>query len=265
MLEVIGYIAAIGIGLTLGLIGGGGSILTVPVLVYLFGLPPVTATSYSLFVVGISSFSGLWPRIRRREFDLSSVLFFGGSSLITVFLIRTFVTPGIPEYIRLFGYVLKTGMLLMILFAVLMLMASMSMIGIRETAEEQTETAQRTQPWKLLLYGIGTGLITGMLGAGGGFLIIPVLTYFCHLPIRKAIGTSLCIITINALIGFGTDLFHRTPDWVFLLSITATAALGMFIGNSIGAKLSSRQLRKGFGWFVLVMAVYILFMEYGRS
>lgn len=265
MLEVFGYIAAIGIGLTLGLIGGGGSILTVPVLVYLFGIQPVTATSYSLFVVGVTSLTGLWPRFKRREFDFSSVIYFGGSSLVTVFLIRTFITPGIPDYIHLFGYKLATGMLLMILFAILMLMAAISMISIKENPEEDNNCRAPIPPGMLLLYGTGTGLITGMLGAGGGFLIIPVLTYFCRLSIKKAIGTSLFIITINALIGFGTDLLHHAPNWGFLISISVAAAIGMFIGNSIGSKLSPQQLRKGFGWFVLVMAVYIVWMEYRRS
>lgn len=255
---IIGYFAAICIGLALGLIGGGGSILTVPVLVYLFNVSPLEATSYSLFIVGITSLSGLWPRVKKNQIDKASIVFFGLSSLLTVFLIRNYVIPTLPKALKVFSLNIDTGTMLMVLFALLMLLAAFSMLFLKDIAAGKLKST-KVSPFYLLLYGVGSGLITGLLGAGGGFLIIPVLTFFCRLPMKTAIGTSLFIITINALMGFGTDLMNSNPDWKLLLTIGATAVAGMWLGNRWSDRFSGQQLKRGFGWFVLGMAIFLLF------
>ena len=261
-MEIIGYIASLLIGISLGLIGGGGSILTVPVMVYLFGLQPLLATSYSLFVVGSTSLVGAYNNFRKGFVNIKAALLFGASSIVTVFLTRKFIVPVIPKTIITIGGVTITEELLtMVLFAVLMLVASISMIRKRKVAVEEAECHECIRFDKLVFYGIAIGLVTGFLGAGGGFLLIPALVLLLKLPMKKAVGTSLMIIALNSLIGFTGDLGHFSIDWFFLLKITAIAVTGIFIGGAISKKIPGDKLKKGFGWFVLVMGIYILLKE----
>lgn len=261
-MEVIGYIASLLIGVSLGLIGGGGSILTVPVLVYLFRLNPVLATSYSLFVVGSTSMVGAVNHYRKGLVHLKSALAFGAASIATVFLTRKFIVPAIPVKLgTLDGFTITEPLVMMVLFAVLMLLASISMIRGRDNEEAEEEPAESTNLPKLLGFGVAIGLITGLLGAGGGFLLIPALVFLVGLPMKKAIGTSLLIIALNSLIGFTGDLGHFPIDWGFLMRITAIATGGIFLGGLIGKKLPGEKLKKGFGWFVLLMGIYIILKE----
>ncbi|MCB0700036.1 MAG: sulfite exporter TauE/SafE family protein [Chitinophagales bacterium] len=258
-MEIIGYIASILIGLSLGLIGGGGSILTVPLLVYLFGTSPTTATSYSLFIVGASSLIGAWRNHANGNVNLKTALLFGVTSITTVLLTRRFIIPAIPENLfAIDGWTVTKSMFTMVLFALLMLMASVSMIKGRK---EQKEAPGSTKMLPLILYGIGIGLVTGFLGAGGGFLLIPALVFFVGLDMKTAIGTSLAIIAMNSLIGFVGDIGIVEIDWLFLLSITAIAVAGIFVGIALGKKIDGAKLRKGFGWFVLAMGILILIKE----
>ena len=262
-MEIIGYIAAALIGISLGLIGGGGSILTVPVLVYIFHIQPKLATSYSLFIVGSTSLVGAINNYIKGWVDVKTALLFGTSSITTVFLTRKFIVHAIPESIFTVGnFTITASLLTMVLFALLMLLASWSMIRNKNNklAEMDNRNKVNNLP-KLLSYGIGVGLVTGLLGAGGGFLIIPTLVLLIGLPMKEAIGTSLMIIAMNSLLGFTGDIGHVDPDWKFLLTLTAIAIAGIFIGTSIGKKIPGAKLKKGFGWFVLVMAVYILVKE----
>jgi uncharacterized membrane protein YfcA len=256
-MEITGYFAALLIGITMGLIGGGGSILTIPVLVYFFHIAPLTATSYSLFIVGVTSLVGAGNSWRKGWMHLPTAFLFGVSSVITVFLIRKFVIPILPEAFYVAGERLDVAMLTMVVFALLMLASSISMITQRKTEGNP----EKGSVYQLLLYGVGIGLVTGFLGAGGGFLIVPALVLILKLPMKKAIGTSLLIIALNSTIGFLTDLGHFTMNWKLLLSITALAIAGVFIGGSLGKKIQGAKLKKGFGWFVLLMAVYILLHE----
>lgn len=261
-MEFLGYFASLLIGISLGMIGGGGSILTVPVMVYLFGLQPLLATSYSLFVVGSTSLVGAFNNLRRGLVNVKAALLFGASSIATVFLTRKFLVPAIPKNIFTIGGVTVTESLLtMVLFAVLMLLASISMIRNKRVKAEPEEHHEYVRFGKLVLYGVSIGLVTGLLGAGGGFLLIPALVLLLKLPMKKAIGTSLMIIALNSLIGFTGDLGHFSIDWAFLVKITLIAITGIFIGGALSKKIPGEKLKKGFGWFVLIMGIYILLKE----
>jgi uncharacterized protein len=262
-MEIMGYIAALFIGISLGLIGGGGSILTVPVLVYLFGINPILSTSYSLFVVGSTSLVGAFNNYLKGLVRIKTALLFGLSSITTVFLTRKFFIPLIPEHIATIGdFNITEPIVTMVLFAILMVAASISMIRNhrQKTGEGAAENKKVNLP-KLLMYGVAIGIATGVLGAGGGFLLIPTLVLLVKLPMKEAVGTSLFIIALNSLIGFTGDLGHFTINWTFLLIITTIAIAGIFVGGLIGKKIAGDKLKKGFGWFVLVMGIYILSKE----
>lgn len=262
-MEVVGYIASLVIGISLGLIGGGGSILTVPVLVYLFRVQPVLATAYSLFIVGSTSFIGSFPKYKGGEINLKTAIIFGIPSIAAVFATRAFIVPSIPDELFSIGDLAVTkSLMMMLLFAVLMVFASVSMIRTKsKKTEEQNETVQKFNYPLILVEGIVVGVLTGLVGAGGGFLIIPALVLLSKLPMKQAIGTSLLIIAAKSLIGFTGDPGKEAMDWTLLLSVTGLAIAGIFIGNAISKKLSPEGLKKGFGWFVLVMGIYIIIKE----
>jgi uncharacterized membrane protein YfcA len=261
-MEIIGYFLAALVGLSLGLIGSGGSILMVPILVYLFALNPILATSYSLFVVGSTSLVGAFNNYRKGFVGIKTALLFGLTSTTTVFLTRKFIMPRIPDILfHISDYQVKQSMAIMVLFAILMLMASIAMIrGNKETLKDNTKPTS-ADTTKLLLYGVLIGLTTGLLGAGGGFLIIPALVIILKMPMKMAVGTSLLIIALNSLIGFTGDLGHHVIDWKFLLIITAIAIAGIFVGGALAKKIAGYKLKKGFGWFVLIMGIYIIIKE----
>lgn len=260
-MEIAGYGAALLIGISLGLIGGGGSILTIPVLVYLFGLQPSAATGYSLFVVGCSSLAGAWKNYRKNNIHFRAGLFFGIPSIITVLLIRKLVLPAIPESVFSIGtFAVTKSLLTMVLFAIVMIIASLNMI--HKPAEPKGDTDKN--PFRLAMAiakGVQVGILTGFLGAGGGFVIIPVLVFSFCLSMKQAIGTSLMIIAMNSLSGFAGDLFHQVFNWNLLIPVTIIAITGTFIGRKLGEFYSGDQLKKGFGWFVLVMGIYIILHE----
>lgn len=259
---LIGLAASLLIGLSLGLIGGGGSILTVPVLVYLLGVDPVLATAYSLFIVGFTSAVGVYPKYKEGLVDVRTALIFGAPSIAAVFLTRKLIVPAIPATVLQLGdWVLTKSVLLMILFAVLMVAASVSMISDKKNNKETPEAMLSYNYPLIVLEGTVVGLLTGLVGAGGGFLIIPALVMLTKLPMKKAVGTSLLIIAAKSLIGFTGDLSQQTMDWSLLLMVTLMAVLGIFAGNALSKKIEGAQLKKGFGWFVLVMGVYVLIKE----
>lgn len=261
-MEILGYIAAVLIGISLGLIGGGGSILTVPVLVYIFKVDATLATSYSLFIVGSTSLIGAYKNYRKQQTDIRTAILFGVSSITTVFLTRKFIIPAIPDTVFTIGDTAVTKSLLtMVLFAALMLMASTSMIRSKTPPEGETAENNSGVIVKLLLYGVGIGLVTGLLGAGGGFLLIPALVLLLNMPMKKAVGTSLLIIALNSLIGFTGDLGQVEIDWQMLLILTAISISGILIGSRMSKSIPGAKLKKGFGWFVLIMGVYILIRE----
>lgn len=261
-MELLGYLASALIGISLGLIGGGGSILTVPVLVYLFGIDPLLATSYSLFVVGSTSFVGAVNNFKNGFVKFKIGLLFGISSITTVLLTRKFIIPNIPKNVLTIGtFTLTENKLVMLLFAILMVAAAIAMIGKKENKLQVNENKSKTRIGKLLALGVVIGFATGILGAGGGFLLIPTLVILMGLPMKEAVGTSLFIIALNSLFGFSVDLGHFEIDWIFLLKITSIAIVGIFVGGIISKRIDGDKLKKGFGYFVLVMGVYIILKE----
>lgn len=258
---MIGLIAASCIGISLGLIGGGGSILTVPVLVYLFGFDPLIATLYSLFVVGATSAVGALNYMAKREVCYSTAWVMGLASVTTVLVMRHFVLPSIPSVLyHAEGMVISRNSVTMVLFALLMLVSAYFMIK-QKSIHQQPLKQKGVGMGRLLLYGAGVGIITGLLGAGGGFLLIPTFVMLLAFPMRKAIGTSLLIITINSLIGFLSDVHRYAVAWHDLLWITALASGGILIGVFLSKKITGIKLKKLFGFFVLAVGVFMLFKE----
>ncbi|WP_207511401.1 sulfite exporter TauE/SafE family protein [Longitalea luteola] len=259
-MEIAGYLAAVLIGASLGLIGGGGSILTVPVFVYLLHVHPVLATTYSLFVVGSCSLVGGARAYSKKLIDFHVVVSFGLPSLLSVFLVRRYILPAIPDRLFAIGdLVITKGIFLMVLFALLMLVAAVSMIRSAETAPAPAMYKERTRG--LLLQGLLIGAITGLLGAGGGFLIIPALVLISRLPMKIAVGSSLTIMAISSFFGFFSTLSHYTINWGQLLVFTAIAVGGIFMGTALSDKIPGQQLKRGFGWFVLATGLFILVHE----
>jgi len=258
-MEYFGYLASILIGITLGLIGGGGSILTVPILVYLFQINPEKATSYSLFIVGITAMVGAYRHYTLGNLKIKSALYFAFPSVVSLLFIRKIVLPAIPVQLFSIGTIaVSKDLLIMVVFAVLMMAASVSMI--RKSAT--TTTTTKINLPRLALIGFLVGFITGFLGAGGGFLIIPALLFFANLPMKQAVGTSLLIIFINSLIGFTGDVLNGVSiQYSFLLTVAAIAIVGMMIGTQLSKKIDGAKLKPAFGWFVLVMGFYIVAKE----
>ncbi len=263
-MEIAGYIAAIFIGIVLGMMGGGGSILTVPVLVYLFHVDAITATTYSLFIVGATSLIGGTRAYVKKHVDFKSVSEFGIPSIFSIFITRHYILPAIPEKLFSIGNLeLTRNTLLMIVFALLMLTASAFMIS---NADEEKEQKNSSEPRNggilpLALWGLGIGFMTGLLGAGGGFLIIPALVLFVKLPMKTAIGTSLVIIAINSIFGFLFSLKQTHLDWKILLSFTGLAIVGIYLGGLWAEKIPGKTLKKWFAAFVVLMGIYIIVKE----
>jgi uncharacterized membrane protein YfcA len=258
-MEWLGYLLSVLVGLILGLIGGGGSILAIPILVYIFQLDPVTASAYSLFIVGMTSLVGAIPKYKDHLVDFRTGALFGIPSILSIFSTRKWIVPALPEIIADLGvFIVSKRMLLLGVFALLMITASVAMI--RSPSRASLDDA-RYNVTLLVIEGILIGFLTGFVGAGGGFLIIPALVLLTGLPFKTAVGTSLFIIAINSLMGFLGDVLNFAIDWQFLLSITALAIAGILIGHRLSAYLSAGRLRNGFGWFVLITGVYILVRE----
>ncbi len=259
-MELIGYLASILIGVSLGLIGGGGSILTVPVLVYLFAQSPIEATLYSLFIVGLSSAVGVATYLKSRLVKVKKALAFAVPSIISILFTRNFILPSLPEtLVSLGAFSLTKSTFLLVLFATLMIFSAVKMI--LPSSSPKSETARGENVALLALNGFGVGFITGLIGVGGGFLIIPALVLLAKLEMKEAVGTSLFIIALNSLIGFFGSLRGVEVAWLFLLSISALSVVGIFIGTLLARQIDGARLKPLFGWFVLVMGVFVLLKE----
>lgn len=259
--EIIGYFGALIIGIILGLIGGGGSILTVPVFVYLMYINPVTATAYSLFVVGTSALVGTIKNLRKGLVNIRTAIVFSIPAFIAVYLTRKYLVPIIPgELFSIADFVFTKDISIMLFFAIIMLLASISMIKKRKGVIEKEMIVSYSYPI-IIAEGLLIGTLTGIVGAGGGFLIIPALVLFAKLPMKRAVATSLLIIAIKSLIGFIGDVENMEIDWSFLLLFTGISIIGIFIGMYLSNFIEGKKLEKGFGYFVLVMGIYILIKE----
>lgn len=258
---LLGYIGALFMGIALGLIGGGGSILTVPILIYLFETNIELSTAYSLFIVGVASIVGAASHYKLNNIHWKTAIIFGIPSIAGVYATRAYILPAIPQYLISFnGFVMDKPLFLLLLFAVIMLFSSISMIKNKST--NQTENEVRYNYPFIFIEGIIVGIITGLVGAGGGFLIIPALVLFAKLPMKKAIGTSLVIIAFKSLIGFIGDLKNDMQiDWVFLSTFTLIAIAGILNGSMLSKNIKSEKLKPAFGWFVLIMGCWIIVKE----
>lgn len=260
-IEIFGYSASILIGVSLGLIGGGGSILTLPVLVYLLGFSPVLSTAYSLFIVGTTSFVGSVNYMRKGLVNYKAALVFAVPSFISVFLTRKYLIPAIPNSLfTIAGFEVTKDIGIMLFFAVVMLAASYSMIKDKNKENDETEELKFNYPL-IGFEGAVVGVLTGIVGAGGGFLIIPALVLLARLPMKMAVGTSLLIIAAKSLIGFIGDISNNKMDWSFLIQFTMLSVIGIFIGTYLSRFIEGEKLKKSFGWFVLVMGIYIITKE----
>lgn len=256
-MEIIGFGLAVLMGFVMGLLGGGGSILTVPILAYLFAVPKEFAPSYSLFVVGITALAGTIRYWQVGQISIRTAIVFGVPSTAAVYATQAWIRPALPDTLfSLFGIEITQGMGLMLLFAIMMLAASVSMIRGRKEREEFDE--QRFNYPLIFLEGAGVGLLTGLVGAGGGFMIVPALVVLSRLPMKLAIGTSLMIISVKSLIGFTGALSSVPIDWAMLLPFSALGVVGIVIGARVAKHVSGAKLKPAFGWFVLAMGIFVI-------
>lgn len=258
---LLGFVGALLMGLVLGLIGGGGSILTVPIMVYFLDVNPILATAYSLFIVGITAFVGAVRNFQNQLVDFKTGIIFAIPAFIGVYIARAYFIEMIPNEIIILSAVLQKGTAIMIFFSLIMLLASYFMI--RENNNEIKSSTLNYSKLILSIEGLVVGILTGIVGAGGGFLIIPALVLFAKLPMKKAVATSLMIIAIKSLFGFIGDLgnVNLIFDWPLLILFTILAVIGIYFGIYLTKFIEGKSLKKGFGWFVLVMAFVILFKE----
>ena len=258
-MEITGYLFSIGIGIILGLLGGGGSILSIPILVYFFHVDAILASAYSLFIVGVTSLIGAVPKYKDHLVSVKAGMLFGVPSILSIFITRKWIIPSIPEVIfQTQSLVFTKRFLVLGLFAVLMIVTSITMIAGQK---ERTIPEREPKIMLAIIEGILIGFLTGLVGAGGGFLIIPALVVLTGLPFKTAVGTSLLVIAINALAGFLGDVINYDMNWPFLLSLTLLATAGILIGNRLTHKVSGLKLRKSFGWFVFAVGLWIFFRE----
>ena len=261
--EIAGYFGALLVGFSLGFIGGGGSILTVPILKYLLGFSAVLSTAYSLFIVGIAALWGSIGYFRRNLVNLKAYILFAIPSLIAVSMTRKFVIPALPDPAIILGISIGKDVYIMCVFAIVMILASYSMIRSSKTLSGDGIVKLKPEHYLLIITeGLGVGVLTGFVGAGGGFLIVPALVLLVKLPILEAIGTSLLIIATKSLIGFFYgDATEQIIDWNFLLLFSLFAVIGIFIGTIVARKTKPHKIKSFFGWFVLVMGLFIILKE----
>ena len=264
IVEAFGYLSALVIGISLGLIGGGGSIIAVPVLAYLFSVNEKVATAYSLFIVGASSLVGGFKQHLKGYVDWKTAIIFGIPAIVGVTLVRHYVVPALPDIlfnINDFEFTRRMGMFG--LFAVLMIPAAFSMLKKPKEKEQKSDDTEKYNYPLILIEGLLVGGITGMIGAGGGFLIIPALVILANIDMKVAVGTSLVIITFKSLLGFFLgDALTMDIDWAFLAVFTGISLVGIFIGSYLSNFIDGSKLKKGFGYFIFVMAIFIFYMEF---
>ena len=261
-MELLGYLMALFIGISLGLFGGGGSILAVPVLAYLFSLDEKVATAYSLFIVGFTALVGGIKQQKNNNVDWRTAIVFGIPALIGVWIVRNYVIPVLPdELFSIVGFSISRRMGMFGVFIVLMVAAAYSML--RDNKRKGGSGDVNYNYPLILIEGLFVGSITGLVGAGGGFLIIPALVVLTNLDIKKAIGTSLVIIALKSIVGFFLgDALIMSIDWSFLVVFTSITIVGIFTGIYIGKFIDGNRLKKGFAYFILIMAIFMFIMEF---
>ena len=261
-IHALGYAGAVLTGLILGLLGGGGALMSIPVLVYLFHIEASVATGYSLFLIGVTASIGALQTIRHKLVDAQAVLYYGIPSVITVYSVRRFLIPNLPNNLFAIGsYVVDKNHFILFLLSVVMVIAGYKMIVSQEP--EQKELAESgIDRIKLPIYAVFVGAFLGLVGAGGGFLMIPALVYFGNLPMKRAVGTSIVLVAINSFIGFLGDVHSsQHMDWKFLFLFSAFSVTGVFGGFYLQNKIDGTRLKKYFGGFMMAMALFIMVKE----
>ncbi len=262
ILHIFGYLGALATGVVLGLLGGGGALLSIPVLVYLFHIEPQLATSYSLILIGITASSGAYQNIRKKLVDYNAALYYGVPSVISVFAVRRWVMPNLPKVMFTIGnYPVDKNLFILAVLASVMLIAGYKMITSSAPSTEETE--HQIDHVRLAFFAVLIGAFLGLVGAGGGFLMVPALMYFANVQTKKAIGTSLVLVAINSFIGFLGDMrSHVQIDWTFFFTFAFFSVAGVFIGHYLATYIDNSKLKKYFGWFILITAVFIVVKEF---
>ena len=251
-MTAIGFLLALLVGFVLGLLGGGGSVLTVPILIYVLHVPVKPAIAASLCVVGIVAFIGFLAHARQRTVATRVALVFGPFAVVAAYIgarLSKFLAPRVQ--LVLFALIGLAG-------SVMMLRGARKMAGKSDNTEYHFNTDTRTVGL-LALEGILVGLLTGLIGVGGGFLIVPALVFVARLPMRLAIGTSLLVITMNAMSGFAGYLGHVAIDWALIGWFSAVAAIGAIIGTMISKRVPQRNLKQVFAVLLIGVSLYVLY------
>ncbi|MTJ12239.1 sulfite exporter TauE/SafE family protein [Anabaena sp. UHCC 0187] len=258
---ILGHFLATGIGISLGLIGGGGSVLALPILVYVMGVPTKPAIAMTLVIVGTVSLIGVIPHWQKGNINFKKAAIFGSATMLGAFLGA-----------KIAGLPFITDSLQMLLFAIMMLIAAGLMIQ-RSSKKSPKESPANphvvyTAPvckycwlW-LLTEGLGVGILTGLIGVGGGFAIVPALVILGRTPMKEAIGTSLLILVVNAIAGFLGYLGQVELDWPLVGTFIIAASLGSFFGAYLSQFIDGKKLQKYFGYFLLAVAAFVLFQNH---
>ncbi len=261
MMLLSGLVASFIMGMSLGVFGAGGSILTVPILVFLMGVNATEATAYSLFIVGITALFGMYTYYKQGLIQFKTGFVFAIPAFIAVYSVRLLLMPALPEHIASIGnWDLSKDALILMVFSLVMIMAAYAMIKPSKMQENEEKKALNLP--LIAIEGLLVGGVTGFVGAGGGFLIIPALVLLAGLHIKQAVGTSLMIIAFKSLLGFIGDIqAGLVVDWVLLFEVLGLSILGVFAGGQLCRKLDSDKLKPAFGYFILVMGFIILGRE----
>jgi len=259
---IAGLTSTVFMGLTLGILGAGGSILTVPILVFLMKVEVSEATAYSLFIVGITALIGALSYHKKGLIRFKTGLIFAFPAFIGVYATRLFVIPALPENIMQIGaWEMSKDALTLIVFAVIMILAAYAMI--KPSGVKSKKTASQINIPLIAVEGLLVGGVTGFVGAGGGFLIIPALVILAGLPMKEAVGTSLMIISIKSLLGFTGDIQAGMQiNWTLMLGLSSLSIIGTVLGELVSHKIDGNKLKPLFGYFVLVMGIGMLLREF---
>jgi uncharacterized membrane protein YfcA len=243
MTMAVVLVLSVGVGVALGMLGGGGSILTVPLLVYVAGLDAKEAIATSLFVVGVTSAVGAFSHARAGRVRWRTGLLFGAAGMA-----GAYAGGRVAEYLP--------GSLLLVAFGLMMLATAVAMLRGRRAPEGTVHT--ELPLLHVGLHGVVVGVVTGLVGAGGGFLVVPALVLLGGLPMGAAVGTSLVVIAMKSAAGLAGYLHSVQIDWGLALAVTAAAVLGSVLGGRLVGRVDPDVLRRAFGWFVVVMGVFVL-------
>lgn len=262
ILHIIGYLGAVLVGFVLGLMGGGGALISIPILVYLFHIEVSVATSYSLFLIAITASSGAYHNIRKNLVDYNAALYYGIPSVISVFAVRRWVMPNLPKVIFTIGnFPVSKSLFILVVLVIVMVMAAYKMIVSNDAELDKTE--HKINHFRLSFFAVLIGSFLGLVGGGGGFLMVPALIYFANVHLKKAVGTALVLVAVNSFIGFLGDLSsHIQIDWALFATFLFFSIGGVFIGHYMVAYTQGNKMKKYFGYFLLVVAAFIVIKEF---